>query len=137
MFAATFREKNLSLDEGYCDAGKINGESRLYTIGMDTGESGWWSNEDTKYLSFHGIKITGFTVSRIGAFDTLVITYSTLDDRDAQSSINENVNREKDNGLSKDPNPDMPNLQVALGSSAGANPVSANDSVINYWRFTD
>ncbi|MCL2683628.1 MAG: hypothetical protein FWE55_00140 [Synergistaceae bacterium] len=138
MYAATFRQKKLTTGEGLCDIGSITGESRLYAVEMDTGKAARWSDDSKKYITFDGLKFTGFTHSKIGAVETLVITYSALDDFEASSSVDENIKREEETGLSRVQGfQENSAIQLILTSPSSAirSPVTLNDGVVNYWHF--
>jgi hypothetical protein len=137
VYAATFREQLLTTSGGLCDTGTVIGESRLYAMGMDTGIAAQWSDDSKKYLTFNGIKITGFTLSSTGSVDTIIFTYSVLDAVTAENSINTNLNAEKNNGLSKVEG-DVNAVQIRLyNSSTVKSPLTSNDTLINYWRFSE
>jgi hypothetical protein len=135
LYVATFQEIKYEKSGAACDTGQKNGLARLYTVGMDTGKAALWNSG--KYLTFKGIKITGFTRSEKGKRETLLVHYTLLNTTDAAASI-----RDEDNGVTSKENiteSGLPNtLEITeLGSSGTTINVTSNDQVVNYWRFIE
>jgi hypothetical protein len=133
LYAATFREKVIdSESDKLCESGEVLGESRLYAIEMDSGKAGMWDGGEKKYLTFDGIKITGFTTSMTGR-PTLFITYNILDRAAANLSINSATDGEKYLSRSEG---DLDFMSLTLtDKSDNPPPITSNDGVINYWRY--
>jgi hypothetical protein len=70
MYAATFRENK--------GGSQFGGVSRLYAIDIESGSPCRWGVEGNRdmFIEFKDVKINGFTLSRVGAVDTLVISYN-------------------------------------------------------------
>jgi hypothetical protein len=134
LFAATFREEDLSVSNGLCDTGKVLGKSRLYALMMDTGKAGVWDGKKDKYIEFEGLKITGFTLSEMGGAPSLLVTYEILDIAAANASLNDADAQEMSITRSEG---DLDFMTITLETSSVTLNVSSNDQIVNYWRFIE
>jgi hypothetical protein len=134
LYVATFREKVIdSGDSSLCENGNVQGESRLYTVEMDSGRAGMWDDGNKKYLTFRGLKITGFTTSSTGDSEVLIITYEILSKADADADLKQADDDEDSISRSEG---DLDFLSVKMMSKSGTtSPITSNDGVINYWRY--
>jgi hypothetical protein len=133
MYVATFREHLMNINSGgACPSGTLMGDSRLYVLSLETGESALWGDGDSKYLDFEGVRISGFTLSEKGNVSTLIVSYQVLDKDAAKNSLNNNIMNERDN-LSKADGMDA--LVIKMPDTDESIPlVTSNDAVVNYWR---
>ncbi|MDR1580987.1 MAG: hypothetical protein LBS35_11570, partial [Synergistaceae bacterium] len=135
LYAATFQEEKIESGNAACDSGQKNGVTRLYVVGLDTGRAATWSEGHDKYLEFKGLKITGFTHSKEGKKETLLVHYERLSPAEASASIGAATSAE--DSLSES---DLPNtLEITeLGGSDTEGPLIApNDQIVNYWRYIE
>jgi hypothetical protein len=135
LYFATFREQKIQAGTtSLCDTGKIDGQSRLWALGMDTGAATRWGDGDSKSLKFDGIKITGFTQSLSGGTPAIVVTYEVMDVSSAESGINTNVSNE--DNLSRVSGMDAMVIKTP-SAGGGRTPVTSNDQVVDYWLLNN
>jgi hypothetical protein len=134
LYATAFRQSTVNINANkLCDVAKINGESRLYALSLETGQAALWGNGNKKYLRFDGIKITGLTVSRKGGAQSLLVSYEVLDKDAAERGINLNTGAEE--SLAKVDGMDALALKMPDGDNIRKSSVKNNDSVVEYWKM--
>jgi hypothetical protein len=133
LYAASFRQSTVSVNSSNpCETSKINGESRLYALSLETGQAALWGSGNKKYLRFDGIKITGLTVSKKGGAQSLLVSYEVLDRDAAEKSIGQNTGAEE--SLTKVGGMDALALKMPDGDNVRKSSVKNNDSVVEYWK---
>ncbi|MDR3354236.1 MAG: hypothetical protein LBO21_04305, partial [Synergistaceae bacterium] len=127
LYFGTFLGKKMDIyDPDLCVTGTETGDSRIYAIDMRTGGASRWSHA-AKYRTLNGVKITGFTVSKIGRRKNLLVRYSKTRDKNKAFGDSDILNESNVNLPGED------TLNILLDySNSNADKIPPGEAVIMY-----